>query len=247
MAGYANGDVPLSLLVHLGGQHYLLPGVNAYWQGLVAEAKQLYGVTLRITGGYNGYRPRFAQEQYLRDFYTSHYLPVAGYEYYYAGRWWKRKPGMPKAAKPGTSPHGAYGAIDVANWSWLAPSEREAWSRFDALCRKWKFATNRVKGELWHIEFLGDAWFVPAWAGGDSKPIEINESEEDDMGYYFYDASNPDRPYGFWNESRGKARLLTTAEWEWRKASASTRRGAPYKLVPVSAGWYDSAVALGTY
>ncbi|GAA1915336.1 hypothetical protein GCM10009775_04760 [Microbacterium aoyamense] len=206
MGGYGNGQVPLGQLVYIGPEHYLLPGVNAHWQGLVGEARASYGVTLRITGGWNGYRPLAAQEQYLRDNYTAHVLPVAGYEYYWGGRWWKRRPGKPKAAKPGTSPHGAYGAVDVANWRDLARTEREAWAIFAALCAKWRFATQRVPGELWHIEFTGDPWAIPSWAGSGSNTFEPNpepepQSEEDDdmpknsLATYRNDTTSPKPTY----------------------------------------------------
>lgn len=84
-------------------------------------------------------------------------------------------------------------------------------------------------------------------AGGNSTPAILESEEDDDMGYYFYDVTNPNRPYRFFNESRGKSRDITTPEWEARKAIANTSRGVRYDLVPVSANWYDKIVELGTY
>lgn len=80
--------------------------------------------------------------------------------------------------------------------------------------------------------------------GNSSEPIE---SEEDDMGYYFYDVSNPNRPYRFFSEARGKSRAISRDEWEARKAIASTANGVKYDLVGVSANWYGRIVALGEY
>lgn len=108
----------------------------------------------------------------------------------------------------------------------------------------------RPNGTPYTLDFM-EYLDQSAPAGGDETELDakkpIEQSEEDDMGFYFYDTSDPNRPYGFWNESRGKARLLTTPEWEWRKAVANTRRGVKFDLVPVSSGWYDKAIALGTY
>lgn len=92
--------------------------------------------------------------------------------------------------------------------------------------------------------------YMAANQGGNSSPattIPAREEEGDDMGYYFYDVSNPNRPYRWFSEGRGKSRDITTPEWEARKAIASTGGGVKYQLVPVSANWYNKIVALGSY
>lgn len=151
-------------------KHLLPPGTAARWLWMVARALLLYGVTLRITPGWNAYRPLWVQKLYRAA------LGIM-------------------AAVPGWSSHGGWFngresmAIDVQNWKDLAPgNERLAWSRFVALCKEAGFTVDFVKPtELWHIgDLSGDVWTVPA--GFDVKPLpkptpkpKSELSEEDDM------------------------------------------------------------------
>lgn len=158
---YANGRVPLTALVHLGGDHYLPAGTTARWQWLQRTAYEKYGVWLTITAGWNAYRPYDVQVDYKRRYGNM-------------------------AAEPGKSSHGGiYGgrnvfAVDVFNWSALG------FARFAALCRLAGFATNFVTPEeLWHIGDQNDPWAAPGFA---SSTPAINPAttrqviyEEDDM------------------------------------------------------------------
>lgn len=146
---YANGLIPLHLLVHLGGDHYLPPGTAARWRWLQRVAYEKYGVWLIITVGWNAYRPLNIQVAYKRDM----------------GKW---------AAAPGFSTHGGIVrgqtvfAIDVSNWAALG------WDRFKALCRLAGFAVDFVSPqELWHIGDFNDGWVIPA--GFDTTPA-INKT-----------------------------------------------------------------------
>lgn len=146
MGGYTNGNYPLRMMVHLGGDHYLPAGTAARWRWLQRAAWEKYGVWLIITAGWNGYRPYNIQVQYRKDL----------------GIW---------AAVPGYSSHGLIyrgqqvAAIDVANWGELG------WSRFKALCRLAGFTVDFVSPqELWHIGDFNDIWTVPPFT---IKPKEI--------------------------------------------------------------------------
>lgn len=206
------------------GQWYHLapPGTAARWRELVRLAREKYGVTLRVTPGWNIYRPLRIQYAYRRDL----------------GVW---------AAVPGTSSHGGvydgreFMAIDVQNWGDLG------WARFVALCRIVGFMVNFVTPtELWHI---GDPspWSVPAFAAINVKPLTITqpEPEEDDMGFYYGCGA---KPFMFFNQSRGKSRQITSDEWEMLRAF---QRGAvptlPLPVHMVSEYWYNRTVARGTY
>lgn len=158
MGGYTNGRYPLSMMVHLGGEHYLPPGTAARWVWMVRMAWEKYGVILRITGGWNGYRPYDIQVQYRKDL----------------GIW---------AAVPGYSSHGLIyrgqqvAAIDVNNWGELG------WARFVALCRLAGFTVDFVSPqELWHIGDFNDIWTVPAFAasgsGSSVKPAPELKKED---------------------------------------------------------------------
>ncbi|QWY84605.1 endolysin [Microbacterium phage Footloose] len=116
------------------------------------------------------------------------------------------------------------------------------------------FIRNRlyVANENHHFEYIRDRdknYGAPA-GGGSSRPAATSDDQEEDevMGYYFRDVSDANRAYRFFNEARGKSRVVTKQEWESRKAVASTAGGVPLpRLVPVSKSWYDKIVALGTY
>lgn len=145
---YANGQVPVELLVHVSGVTYLPPGTYVRWLYLKALANHRFGVDLRITSqfsnawnAWNGYRPLAAQRMY-RDAYGI------------------------MAAYPGTSSHGGtyrgqeVFAIDVENWNELG------WANFAGLAGEAGFTVNFVTPqELWHIGDFNDPWSVPSFAG----------------------------------------------------------------------------------
>lgn len=165
----ANGQLDESRMVTIGsgwddiGQwfHKGPPGTIARWQEMVRLAVEKYGVRLRVTPGWNIYRPLSIQRVY-RD-------RLGVY-----------------AAVPGYSSHGGEFqgreccAIDVQNWGDLAPGNASlAWSRFVALCRIVGFTVDFVTPqELWHV---GDfnPWSVPQFASITIKPIPVPPLEED--------------------------------------------------------------------
>lgn len=148
---YANGQVPLSVLVHVAANIWLPPGTLARWNWAVQQAKAKYGVTLRITGQHssawntwNGYRPFSAQ-----ILYRNAYGIMAAY--------------------PGTSSHGGtyrgkeMFAIDVDNWAELG------WARFAAIMRLAGLTVDFVSPqELWHVGDMNNVWAIPAFASGGS-------------------------------------------------------------------------------
>lgn len=154
---YANGRVPLSLLVHLGGNLYMFPGMYQRWLNLVALVKQRHGVTLRITRGsqgwddWNGYRPYEAQVIY------------------------RQKLGN-MAAYPGYSSHGGSyggresGAIDVNNWAAIG---RDA---FFKACRDVGLTPGTDSRENWHVVDYSP-WAGPSGGGGGSVDI-MNATQE---------------------------------------------------------------------
>lgn len=154
---YANGRVPLSLLVHLGGNLYMFPGMYQRWLNLVALVKQRHGVTLRITRGtkgwddWNGYRSYEAQVVYRREL-----------------------GGM--AARAGYSSHGGSyqgresGAIDVANWAAIG---RDA---FFKACRDVGLTPGTDSRENWHVVDYSP-WAGPSGGGGGSVDI-MNATQE---------------------------------------------------------------------
>ncbi|MFT4258041.1 hypothetical protein [Microbacterium sp.] len=160
---YPNGLVPLHLLVHLGGNHYLPPGTAARWLWAVAEGKRRFGVTFRITpdrdglGGWNAYRPMSAQILY------------------------KKKLGN-LAAAPGYSTHGGFVggrevfAVDVDNW------QAVPWADFARLMNNAGFAVDYVTPrELWHVVDLNNPWVAPTLTGATTTNTNPPVSEEDDM------------------------------------------------------------------
>ena len=68
MTKYQNGRIPQSALVQIDGEpyHYTSPKGLAMWHALKRNVERDKGVTLRITWGWNAYRPEDRQE-YARD------------------------------------------------------------------------------------------------------------------------------------------------------------------------------------
>jgi hypothetical protein len=196
MAQFANGKIPKSRLVPLGKgrdrdgvwRHLAPPGTAARWNWLVATARAKYGVTLRITPGWNLFRPLEVQVLY------------------------RQRLGI-MAAQPGFSSHGGVFrgrdcmAIDVQNWGDLAPGRPEvAWVRFVALCRMAGFRVDFVKPrETWHVGDF-DPWRVPAAAAKFRiKPTKVLE-QEDDMPIIVVQRANSQLAKGLFDSTTGKLR-----------------------------------------
>jgi hypothetical protein len=167
---YANGEVPLSALIHVQNNIWLPAGTLARWNWVVQQGFAKYGVTLRITGQYssawntwNGYRPLSAQILYKKEYGNL-------------------------AATPRLSSHGGtyrgqeVFAIDVDNWRDLAPgNESLAWARFVALMRLAGLTVDFVTPrEQWHVGDFNNPWAVPAFAsGGGGSHINPTPKESD--------------------------------------------------------------------
>lgn len=157
---YANGQVPLSVLIHLGANFWLPPGTASRWLWFVEQGKARFGVTFRITpdrdglGGWNAYRPYSAQVLYKKHYGN-------------------------KAAAPGGSSHGGFFggrevfAIDVDNWASVS------WASFSGLAAEAGFRTNFVTPtERWHIGDFNNPWIVPAFAAGNSKDNDMTPEQD---------------------------------------------------------------------
>lgn len=195
MPEFANGRIPESRLVALGRgrdrdgvwKHLAPPGTAARWNFLSATARAKYGVALRVTPGWNLFRPFDVQVRY-RD-----------------------RLGI-MAAVPGFSSHGGVFngrdcmAIDVQNWGDLAPgNSAAAWARFVALCRVAGFRVDFVKPrETWHVGDF-DPWRVPAAAKFRIKPVKVLE-QEDDMAIIVVQRENSQLAKGLFDPTTGKLR-----------------------------------------
>lgn len=164
MLAHKNGEYPLSLFVHRGGNIYLTPSLNARWNEMVRLGLAKYGVRLWITGdvdglgGWNGYRPILPQRRY-----RAHYGLMAAY--------------------PGTSSHGGkfkgreVFAVDVANVDDLAPGNPSlARGRLTALAKAVGLTVNFVTPtEWWHVGDFNNAWSAPAFGAVAINPGTTNK------------------------------------------------------------------------
>lgn len=154
---YANGRVPLNLLVHINGNLYMFPGMYQRWLNLVDLVRKRHGVTLTITRGskgwddWNGYRTYDAQVIYRRELGNM-------------------------AAVPGYSSHGGWyqgresGAIDVWNWNAIGKTA------FFQACRDVGLTPGTDSRENWHVVDFSP-WAAPS--GGGSTPFTPITQEED--------------------------------------------------------------------
>lgn len=199
---YNNGQFPLSLFVHRGGNLYFTPSLNARWNEMVRLGVAKYGVRLYVTGdidglgGWNVYRPLLAQRRY-----RAHYGNMA--------------------AQEGFSSHGGvYGgqqvfAVDISNYTALAPGNPSlAQARLTALAKAVGLRVNFVKPtEWWHVGDFNNAWVTPSFGqiainpGTTNKPKPVASEEEDEemKGAYYTRASDKKTVYLLFNEVSGFA------------------------------------------
>ncbi|MCT1363301.1 hypothetical protein [Microbacterium sp. p3-SID131] len=209
------------------------PEAAAAFRRAEAQVRREFGRAIDVNSTYRSWATQLA-------------MHVAWLAYVVSGYQWSKYPGHSKAVHPSESFHVAGVALDSDDW-------RNA--RIVAILAENGFIRNRlyVANENHHFEYIRDRdknYGAPA-GGGSSRPVATpsDDQEEDEvMGYYFRDVSDANRAYRFFNEARGKSRVVTKQEWESRKAVASTAGGVPLpRLVPVSKSWYNKIVALGTY
>lgn len=182
MHNYANGQFPLKLFIHRGGNLYFTPSLNARWNEMTRLGVAKYGVRLYVTGnidglgGWNVYRPLLAQRRY-----RAHYGNMA--------------------AQEGFSSHGGvYGgqqvfAVDISNYTALAPGNPSlAQARLTALAKAVGLRVNFVKPtEWWHVGDFNNAWVAPTFGQvainpgttNKPKPVASEEEDEDMKGMYF--------------------------------------------------------------
>ena len=172
MPAYGNGEYPLNLFVHRGGNLYFTPSLSARWDEMVRLGVEKYGVRLWITGdidglgGWNVYRPL---------------LPQRRYRAYYGNR----------AAEPGKSSHGGkfrgqeVFALDISNVNALAPGNQSlANARLTALAKTVGLTVNFVTPtEWWHVGDFNHAWSVPAFGRVTVNPetTALPEQKDEDM------------------------------------------------------------------
>jgi len=196
---YPNGEFPLSLFIHRGGNLYFTPSLNARWNEMVRLSLAKYGVRLYITGdvdglgGWNVYRNRPAQRRY-----RAHYGNMAAVE--------------------GTSSHGGVYrgkqtfALDISNYLDLAPGNKSlAQARLTALAKLVGLTVNFVTPtEWWHVGDFNNAWVAPTFGQvtvnpgttNKPKPTDASEEEDDEMkGAYF--TRNGQTIYALFNEVSG--------------------------------------------
>lgn len=181
--GYANGDIPASVLVKVddNGARLIEPVAHA-WMAMKAAAAG-DAVHLGVSSVADAYRSYRIQASTFRARYTDTGIPVyeprpaAGAKRWNGDEnrpatWWTKNPGVADAAVPGTSNHGWACAVDVASagvpgrLAWL---EQHAWS----YGFQWE---NRT--ENWHLTYVAADVIPPALRlPPPDPPIE----EPDDM------------------------------------------------------------------
>lgn len=155
MSRYPNGKVPDSVLIHIGGDHYVTAGTNAKWEAMRADVYANEGVWLYITPGPNAYRNLGWQQHY-----------------------WDTLP-YPQAAYPSTSSHGGEHdgddamALDIGNWAAIG---RE---KFTHYCNKHGFEPNYFSWEPWHI-IDWEPWRTVPAPTPNPTPTPTPEEEEDE-------------------------------------------------------------------
>jgi len=160
-ARYGNGQIPTDEMVHvmpeLGRFGWLLPAPARAWRAMTAAALDA-GFRLDATGMY---RSLADQEALFRQRFTPHLLPPGKW---WQARWWRLKPGMATAARPGASNHGKGRSVDAAEETDGDPAPEGltrgllAWLEANAVSFGFSWEKGIERSEPWHlVYFLGDA------------------------------------------------------------------------------------------
>ncbi len=159
-ARYGNGQIPNDEMVQvapeLGRFGWLLPDAARGWHAMAAGAWAA-GFRLDATGMY---RSLADQEALFVQRHTPHLTPPGKF---WRLRWWRLKPGMATAARPGTSNHGKGRSIDAAEETDGDPapegltSRLLAWLETNAVSFGFSWERGIDRSEPWHVVyFLGD-------------------------------------------------------------------------------------------
>jgi hypothetical protein len=169
----ANGQLDPRSLAQIEGEPGDLLRADAcgYWNALQRAFRAAMGYGLGVR---EAYRPLGTQIGYFVTRYTKTSRNTG---IFYDGTYWAKKPGVPAAARPGTSKHGEGLAVDATIDSFTSPAYR--WMAANA--GRYGFGNNqgRNDGEPWHWVFgetRPTVSVAPAAIG--STPID---NQEDDL------------------------------------------------------------------
>lgn len=177
MTRYPNGSVPFNVLVELDsgkGKHWTTPASAVKWYALRAKVKREKGVTLKITDGWNAFRPLI--EQHAARAYACNQGNCLG------------------AAEPGKSSHGSTWAGPATGWAWVDAMAFDVgnywevpWEYFKAACKAVGLLADGIPlsmsggvSERHHIIDLNPWGAVPAGFGA-VEFITGTTIQEDDM------------------------------------------------------------------
>lgn len=230
MTRYPNGRAPLSAMVQirnpdgsLNPSHWLPAATAAKHYELVKRAHAKYGKWLRITPGWNGYRPWDEQVIGRRNACAQGNCLAAAY--------------------PGFSSHGLTwfhkvhtrnvwvdaAAIDYGNW-WEVFPGLNAWAdAVEEVGLRFGLIRKDVAGvdEWWHVIDL-DPWGpIPASNGAIPFPIPLPEPEEEDMTH--------NAGFKYTRKSDGKEIiLLSNTQSKWWMEYVNTQSVVPAGNTPIA-------------
>jgi D-alanyl-D-alanine carboxypeptidase len=183
LQGRSNGKLPAAILVEVPGQArgprvaLVEPAARA-WIALTAAAKAA-GFILKATSVADSYRPYAVQERLFRQRYTTTVLTGRSSRVW-NGRRWYLKPGMAKAAVPGTSNHGLGLAVDTGQErdSDIGTEEMSGPALRWLIRNEESFGfSHELQDESWHIHyFAGDKIpaAVLAFEGGGGSGLSMH-------------------------------------------------------------------------
>lgn len=188
------------------------PGTLAAYDAMRVDFERAFpGLTLKIS---SATRTRAEQEAIFR----ARYVPatqVRGrrvYDYrWWNGVLWARISAAGTVAVPGTSNHENDRALDIRDTGTnagvtVAGNARSNWIRANA--HRYGFNPNGYSfGEPWHIEYTGNPWSIPSWAGGGATTIpdsqSPNEKEFEMKGLQYVRGADKTRVFMLFNDESG--------------------------------------------
>lgn len=164
--GQRNGLIGLSLMSVVLGRRLHPAAATSF----LAMRSALFLATGVWIGLADAYRPLAEQDRVFRVRYTSGHASGI----WYAGTYWRKRPGVPAAAVPGHSNHGWAMAVDISGYG--STSGRVfRWLLDHAGAFGWSWTTGRNVNEPWHWEYVGS---LTRPAGGTIIIIEEEERLE---------------------------------------------------------------------
>jgi hypothetical protein len=127
-------------------------GSTARWNAIRNEVHALHGWWPEVTSAGDGFRTLERQEELFLRNYTTANTGTSAPKSWQGRLWWRKTPGTPSAATPGTSNHGYGTTVDVENLGGIGNFSTTRYRQFAEVAARHGYsnAEGRRIDEPWH-------------------------------------------------------------------------------------------------